>query len=62
LKLQRKNFDLIVLNSLRDPQAGFQYDTNQVTILDKNGILQPFALKSKQEVAEDIINEIEKLL
>jgi len=62
LKLQRKNFDLIVLNSLRDPQAGFQYDTNQITILDRNGILQPFPLKDKKEVSEDIVNEIEKHL
>ena len=61
-KLQRKNFDLIVLNSLRSPQAGFQFDTNQITILDRNGVKQAYPLKNKKEVADDIINEIEKYL
>ena len=53
-KLTSKNFDLIVLNSLRDPGAGFGHDTNKITIIDKNNS-QNFELKSKQEVAEDII-------
>lgn len=56
-KLTSKNFDLIVLNSLRDTGAGFGYDTNKITIIDKNNSLN-FELKSKQEVAEDIIDAI----
>lgn len=61
-KLQRKNFDLIVLNSLNNPQAGFRYDTNQITILDKHGDKQTYPLKDKKEVAADIVNAIEKLI
>jgi phosphopantothenoylcysteine decarboxylase/phosphopantothenate--cysteine ligase len=61
-KLQKKNFDLIVLNSLRNDNAGFQYDTNQITLIDRHGIKEAFPLKNKKEVAEDIINEIEKHL
>ncbi|MBP1638724.1 MAG: Phosphopantothenoylcysteine decarboxylase [Bacteroidetes bacterium] len=61
-KLQRKNLDMIVLNSLRTPQAGFQYDTNRITILDKNGSKKEYPLKTKKEVACDIVNEIEQQL
>ncbi len=57
-KLQRKNFDLIVLNSLKNTGAGFGFDTNQVSIIDKNGSVKEFDLKSKQTVAVDIVNEI----
>jgi phosphopantothenoylcysteine decarboxylase/phosphopantothenate--cysteine ligase len=60
-KLQRKNLDMIVLNSLRTPQAGFQYDTNQITILQKNGTKKDYSLKTKKEVAGDIVTEIEQL-
>ena len=56
-KLTSKNFDLIVLNSLRDMGAGFGHDTNKITIMDKNNS-HNFELKSKQEVAEDIIAAI----
>lgn len=56
VKLERKNFDLIVLNSLQDKGAGFRYDTNKIKILDREGNLRDFDLKSKQEVAEDILN------
>jgi phosphopantothenoylcysteine decarboxylase/phosphopantothenate--cysteine ligase len=56
-KLQKKRLDFIVLNSLNDPGAGFRNDTNQVTILDAQGRAKAFPLKSKREVAEDIINE-----
>lgn len=59
-KLQRKNFDFIVLNSLRDQHAGFAYDTNKITIISPNNE-QHFELKSKSEVARDIVNEIEKM-
>ncbi len=55
-KCQRKNLDFIVLNSLNDPHAGFRFDTNKITILDKDGAVQPFELKSKKEVARDIVN------
>jgi len=55
-KLERKNFDFIVLNSLQDKGAGFRYDTNKIKILDKEGNQYDFDLKPKQEVAEDILN------
>lgn len=57
-KCKRKNFDFIVLNSLKDKNAGFQYDTNKITILDKNGAKIPFDLKPKREVAKDIVNYV----
>lgn len=61
-KLKKKNFDLIVLNSLREAGAGFQHDTNKITILDNNNNIDKFELKSKAEVAVDILNRIEELL
>lgn len=57
-KLQSKNADLIVLNSLQDAGAGFGHDTNKVTIFDRKGQTHPFLLKSKDEVAEDIVSLI----
>lgn len=57
-KLERKNFDLIVLNSLQDKGAGFRYDTNKITIFDQNGGEKAFELKSKEAVAEDIKNAV----
>lgn len=57
-KLERKNFDMIVLNSLQDKGAGFRYDTNKITILDKLGNERIFDLKSKEMVAEDIKNAV----
>lgn len=62
LKLKKKNLDLIVLNSLNDAGAGFGFDTNKVVILDKNNKIQTFELKTKREVAADIVNEIITLL
>lgn len=62
LKLERKNLDLIVLNSLNDKGAGFGFDTNKVIILGKDNKTQAFELKSKKEVASDIVNEIISLL
>lgn len=59
-KLERKNLDMIVLNSLRDPGAGFQHETNKITILDRHNNQQSFELKSKREVAKDIITYIEE--
>lgn len=61
-KLQRKNLDFIVLNSLNDQQAGFGYDTNKITLLFKNGNKLAFPLKSKTEVASDIIHELQLML
>lgn len=55
-KIKKKNLDFIVLNSLNDNGAGFQYDTNKVSILDKNGNRTNFGLKNKKEVAKDIID------
>ncbi|MCI2229664.1 bifunctional phosphopantothenoylcysteine decarboxylase/phosphopantothenate--cysteine ligase CoaBC [Polaribacter sp. MSW13] len=57
-KLQRKNLDAIVLNSLQDKGAGFATDTNKITIIDKNLKETPFKLKSKEAVAKDIMNVI----
>lgn len=57
-KLVRKNFDFIVLNSLNDKGAGFGYDTNKVSILEKDNNLRIFELKSKKEVALDIVDKL----
>jgi phosphopantothenoylcysteine decarboxylase / phosphopantothenate---cysteine ligase len=54
-KMKRKNFDFIVMNSLKDKGAGFESDTNKITILGKDNRILEFPLKSKQEVAEDIL-------
>ncbi len=61
-KMKRKNFDFIVLNSLRDAQAGFGYDTNKITIFRNNGTSQAFDLKDKKQVAEDIIDQLAQIL
>lgn len=60
-KLKRKNFDFIVLNSLNDSGAGFRYDTNKVTIIDRLGHTA-YELKPKKEVAKDIIDKLVDLL
>lgn len=61
-KLGKKNLDFIVLNSLVDKGAGFQTETNKICIIFKGGQQKSFPLKSKKEVAADIINEIILLL
>ncbi|MBT6767059.1 MAG: phosphopantothenoylcysteine decarboxylase, partial [Prolixibacteraceae bacterium] len=61
-KLQKKKFDFIVLNSLNEFGAGFQVDTNKITIIDKNNNQQSFELKSKKEVAVDIVDKMISLL
>jgi phosphopantothenoylcysteine decarboxylase/phosphopantothenate--cysteine ligase len=61
-KLKSKNADMIVLNSLNNDGAGFGYDTNQVTIFEKNGTETPFGQKTKTAVARDIVDRIIKLL
>lgn len=57
-KLEKKNLDFIVLNSLHDKGAGFGHDTNKVTIIDRNGNIQHGELKSKQLVAKDIADKL----
>ena len=61
-KLNKKNLDLIVLNSLKDKGAGFGGNTNKVTIIDKQENITKFELKSKAEVAQDLMNIIIKKL
>jgi phosphopantothenoylcysteine decarboxylase/phosphopantothenate--cysteine ligase len=61
-KLQNKNLDLIVLNSLKDQGAGFGVATNKVTILDKDGNQLNFQVKPKPEVADDILDRIAELI
>jgi len=61
-KLKNKNLDLIVLNSMKDEGAGFGHPTNKVTIISAKGTEKEFPLKSKQEVAEDILAEIESFM
>ena len=57
-KLRRKNFDLVVLNSLRDAGAGFGHDTNKVTVLDAVGQIVNFELQSKADVARGLVRLI----
>jgi phosphopantothenoylcysteine decarboxylase / phosphopantothenate---cysteine ligase len=59
-KLKSKNLDLIVLNSLNDKGAGFGGKSNKVTLIDKNLVQTEFPLKSKADVAKDIMNELLK--
>lgn len=61
-KLKRKNFDFIVLNSLKNQGAGFRCDTNKIAIIDKFGEMLEYPLKSKQDVAEDIVNKLVTLI
>jgi phosphopantothenoylcysteine decarboxylase/phosphopantothenate--cysteine ligase len=58
LKIQKKNLDLIVLNSLQDEGAGFGKPTNKVTFIDSNFMVEPMKLKSKEAVADDILNKV----
>lgn len=60
-KLERKNLDFIVLNSLRDDGAGFGYDTNKVTLIDRNGS-DELPLQSKKDVAKAIVSKLAGLL
>jgi phosphopantothenoylcysteine decarboxylase/phosphopantothenate--cysteine ligase len=57
-KLINKNLDMIVLNSLNDKGAGFGYDSNKITIIEKDNKIEEFELKHKREVAKDIISKI----
>lgn len=57
-KLNKKNLNMIVLNSLQDKGAGFSYDTNKITILDNKGGIEYFDLQTKEKVAENILKSI----
>lgn len=59
-KIKKKNLDLIVLNSLNDEGAGFGKPTNKITFIDRGFNIEPLELKSKEEVAKDIINKIKE--
>ncbi len=54
-KLDKKNFDMIILNSLNDAGAGFGHDTNKITVISKDNKITDFGLKTKNELAEDIV-------
>lgn len=58
LKIEKKNLDFIVLNSLRDKDACFGTDTNKVTIISRDGSEKPFGLKPKADVAKDVVDEV----
>lgn len=60
-KMQRKGLDMIVLNSLRNPLAGFNKDTNQVTVIRNDGTETEYPAKEKREVAADILDQLEEL-
>ena len=61
-KLQKKNFDMVVLNSMNDANATFGYDTNKITTINRSLVQKQFSLKQKTEVAKDIVREISSLL
>lgn len=61
-KLEKKNLDLIILNSLNDEGAGFGYDTNKITVVDCLGKVTPYTLKKKDEVADDVFKHIIELM
>ena len=61
-KLEDKNLDIIILNSLREPGAGFKSPTNKISVIFKTGQIQHFPMKSKMEVAQDIFNIIESII
>ena len=59
-KILSKNLDLIILNSTKDKGATFGYDTNKISIIDKDFNIKQFQLKEKTEVAKDIVSSIVK--
>ncbi len=61
LKIKKKNLDAVVLNTLRDAGAGFGTDTNKITFITSDGTIHPFELKSKSDVAKDIVDSIIKM-
>jgi phosphopantothenoylcysteine decarboxylase/phosphopantothenate--cysteine ligase len=61
-KLKQKNLDIIILNSLNEEGAGFGYDTNRITIIDRYNNIDKFELKSKEEAARDILDKIVSMI
>jgi phosphopantothenoylcysteine decarboxylase / phosphopantothenate---cysteine ligase len=61
-KLEKKNFDMVILNSMNDSNATFGYDTNKITTIRKDQAPKAFSLKQKSEVASDIVGEIVALV
>lgn len=61
-KLSKKNFDMVVLNSMNDTNATFGFDTNKITVIKNDFSRTEYSLKKKNEVAEDIVYEIETAL
>ncbi|MGV8880340.1 MAG: bifunctional phosphopantothenoylcysteine decarboxylase/phosphopantothenate--cysteine ligase CoaBC [Sphingobacteriaceae bacterium] len=61
-KLKKKNLDFIVLNSLKDNGAGFKSTTNKITIIDRNGLITRYGLKTKEDVAKDICAKLMELI
>lgn len=61
-KLKKKNFDMVILNSMNDTNATFGYDTNKITTIKKDYSKKEFSLKQKTEVAKDIVREITSIL
>jgi phosphopantothenoylcysteine decarboxylase/phosphopantothenate--cysteine ligase len=61
-KLEKKNFDMVILNSMNDVNATFGYDTNKITTIKKDLSKKEFSLKQKTEVAKDIVKEITSIL
>ncbi|KAK6020464.1 phosphopantothenoylcysteine decarboxylase/phosphopantothenate--cysteine ligase domain protein [Ostertagia ostertagi] len=61
-KMEKKNFDLVILNSMNDDQAGFGFDTNRITTISRDHSKKVFPLKSKKAVARDIVSETVSLL
>jgi len=62
LKLEKKNLDLVVLNSMQDSGAGFGTDTNRVTMIDRLGNIDKYELKPKVQVAGDLVQRVLKIL
>ena len=61
-KLIKKNFDMVILNSMNDNKATFGFDTNKITIISRDFTQKEFSLKHKKEVAKDIADAIHELL
>jgi len=61
-KLEKKNLDLVVLNSMRDSGAGFGCETNRVTMIDRMGSIKKYELKPKAQVAVDLVQRVLKIL
>jgi phosphopantothenoylcysteine decarboxylase/phosphopantothenate--cysteine ligase len=62
IKLRNKNLDFIILNSIKTRGAGFQHDTNKISIIDKNNKIANFKLKHKKDVAKDIVDKIAEII